>query len=364
LNKIDGILDSYIYEENSVLYMILFKRNFMVEESDSANQFNNKIMVFELKDQGVVKLVKTIDSKMLPKLANFDKLAEFDYDRKNIKIIGRDKDSQYLTIVAYNDCSILSESCETDILDKDTGLRNALFQVNRDSTEKYSNIMYTSFDRDYVTNCKISSETILRIWDCTNHEFEQEEEFGGDKFFTGKLERSNEGIMLKRYDYETKTYGNFIFCEYNRNYYYSQYLDTITSVNLYSSIITVNSTNMKLWRVSKSGYAELRSNNLEEHSEFNLEIYPNLFSLGIQFRGYLMDGPYDKLFFKQQLPSIIAYKNVSIPYPIDYSLIGGNDVRVDLSKGDSNISVQESRFVDKIVYSFQDVTADKIMVAN
>lgn len=197
--------------------------------------------------------------------------------------------------------------------------------------------MYQGFDMEYLTSCKISSNTILRVWDCVNYYFEAE--FDEEKYFTGKLERSNQAIMLKRFKQNNSQYGNFILLEISRNYYYSQYFDTVTSISLYSTVITLNSTSMRLWSISSSGYAELRSSNLETHSDFNLKIYPNLFSLGIEFKGYLMDGPYDKLFFKQQLPSIIAYKNIPIPYPLDYSLIGGNDVRVSLSKGDSEIQV-------------------------
>lgn len=70
---------------------------------------------------------------MLPLLANYDRLAEFDFTDKKIKMVGRDIKSHNLTIIAYNNCSILSQSCDTDIDPKDSKLKHALFQINRDN---------------------------------------------------------------------------------------------------------------------------------------------------------------------------------------------------------------------------------------
>ena len=121
---------------------------------------------------------------------------------------------------------------------------------------------------------------------------------------------------------------------------------------------------MKIWAVSPSGYATIYSSNLEEYGDFTFKIYPNLLTTEtIDLVGYLMEGPYDKIEYENILPSIISYKNTPISYPIDKSLIAGNDIRINLGSISAGVTVQKQLFVDKKTFLFDSLESTSILVA-
>ena len=381
-----SILDTFVYVEGDSEFLIVFKRDYALVEAPEKKDSATQIFCFEMKANGTLSLFKTFDKALLPELAQADSFMEVDYHQNNLIVLVKNstnliKKSQKeekidpetvrlgtpsvnspVYIISYYNCSIFTKTpCKATNLPINLNITQGIFQINREITQRFPIILSQPYSATHLKVCKIkSTATELKFLDCTLSYYNQEPQ---PSTFPSKIEISDQGILLKFSSKSTQKYTNFAFMQKDGNYYYQSPFPTNTVINMYRSLIAILNSTIQLYSITPSGLAQIRSSLLPVHQAWNVTLFPNMYSDGVQLSGYMMDGPFDRSFFRYELPNIVAYRAIPIPYLIDSSYVVGNDLRVFVSSEDNRIQVTEDRFINEFIYEFEDLSIDDILKA-